>query len=227
MIIFDDVSKTYLRETTPALSKVSATIDEGEFVFLVGPSGSGKSTFLKLILRELRPTRGTVQVAGMDVGALSQRRIPFLRRKIGTVFQDFRLLPDKTVYQNVAFALRVIGASRAKIKTAVPDVLDMVGLGDKGYRMPHELSGGEQQRIALARAVVNSPQLLIADEPTGNLDPDTSQEIMQLINDINAKGTTVVMATHNSDIVNQMRRRVLELSKGELIRDQGTGVYSS
>ncbi len=225
MITFTEVTKTFEGQTRPALSKVSVQVEPGEFVFLVGPSGSGKSTFLRLVLREHRPTSGRILVADQDLSRLPGWRVPRLRRKIGTVFQDFRLLPGKTVYENVAFALQVIGKSSAAIKQAVPEALDLVGLADKGDRLPDELSGGEQQRAALARAFVNRPPLLLADEPTGNLDPATSVGIMKLLDRINKTGTTIVMATHDSTIVDQMRKRVLELSAGELVRDQSQGVY--
>ncbi|HOA89937.1 cell division ATP-binding protein FtsE [Propioniciclava tarda] len=225
MITFDNVSKTYAGQTRPALRDVSLDIDKGEFVFLVGSSGSGKSTFLRLILREYKPTKGSIYVAGHDLGRLPAWRIPRLRRQVGTVFQDFRLLPGKTVYENVAFALQVIGKSSREIRTIVPETLDLVGLGDKSERLTDELSGGEQQRVALARAFVNRPPILIADEPTGNLDPTTSVGIMKLLDRINKTGTTVIMATHDSTIVDQMRKRVIELSDGELVRDQSKGVY--
>jgi cell division transport system ATP-binding protein len=201
------------------------TINKGEFVFLVGPSGSGKSSFLRLILREERPNEGQILVAGNDLARLTNWKVPALRRKIGCVFQDFRLLPNKTVEQNVAFALEVIGKSRSTINKAVPEVLDLVGLAGKGGRLPNELSGGEQQRVAIARAFVNRPMVLIADEPTGNLDPETSVGIMKLLDRINRAGTTVVMVTHDQAIVNQMRKRVLELDGGNLVRDQSRGVY--
>ena len=225
MITFDHVSKTYAGQKRAALHGIDLEIDKGEFVFLVGTSGSGKSTFLRLILREHRPTEGHVFVAGNDVGRLPSWRIPGLRRQVGTVFQDFRLLPGKTVYENVAFALQVIGKSGAHIRATVPETLELVGLDDKADRLPDELSGGEQQRVALARAFVNRPPSLIADEPTGNLDPATSVGIMKLLDRINRTGTTVVMATHDSSIVDQMRKRVIELSDGALVRDQSKGVY--
>ena len=225
MITFDNVTMTYPGGSGHALAGVNTTIDQGEFVFLVGPSGSGKSTFLRLILRELRATQGQVIVGGQDVGRLPGWKIPKLRRQIGTVFQDFRLLPNKTVHENVAFALQVIGKPTRVIRQVVPETLDLVGLGDKAERFPDELSGGEQQRLALARAFVNRPGTLLADEPTGNLDPATSVGIMKLLDRINKTGTTVVMATHDSSIVDQMRRRVIELSAGELVRDQSQGVY--
>ncbi|WP_189134900.1 cell division ATP-binding protein FtsE [Wenjunlia tyrosinilytica] len=225
MIRFDNVSKTYPKQTRPALRDVSFEIEKGEFVFLVGSSGSGKSTFLKLILREERASQGAVHVLGKDLARLSNWKVPQLRRQLGNVFQDFRLLPNKTVSENVAFALEVIGKPRATIRKVVPEVLDLVGLGGKEDRMPGELSGGEQQRVAIARAFVNRPMLLIADEPTGNLDPQTSVGIMKLLDRINRTGTTVVMATHDQQIVDQMRKRVIELEKGRLVRDQSRGVY--
>ena len=225
MILFDNVSKVYPNQTRPALDNVSLEIEKGEFVFLVGPSGSGKSTFLRLVLREERPTTGQVWVAGKDLGRLSNWKIPQLRRQIGTVFQDFRLLPNKTVAENVAFALEVIGKPSSHIKKVVPEVLEVVGLEGKEGRRPDELSGGEQQRVAIARAFVNRPMLLIADEPTGNLDPGTTIGIMKLLDRINRLGTTVVMSTHDASIVDQMRRRVIELEGGHLVRDQARGVY--
>ncbi|MEU6117891.1 cell division ATP-binding protein FtsE [Streptomyces sp. NPDC047117] len=225
MIRFDNVSKTYPKQNRPALRDVSLEIERGEFVFLVGSSGSGKSTFLRLLLREERSSHGAVHVLGKDLGKLSNWKVPQMRRQIGTVFQDFRLLPNKTVGQNVAFALEVIGKPRGQIRKTVPEVLDLVGLGGKEDRMPGELSGGEQQRVAIARAFVNRPMLLIADEPTGNLDPQTSVGIMKLLDRINRTGTTVVMATHDQQIVDQMRKRVMELEKGRLVRDQSRGVY--
>ena len=225
MITFDNVSKTYDGQSRPALRDVSVDIGKGEFVFLVGASGSGKSTFLRLILREYKPSSGSIYVAGHDLGRLPAWRIPRLRRQVGTVFQDFRLLPGKTVYENVAFALQVIGRPTREIRQVVPETLELVGLGDKGERLTDELSGGEQQRVALARAIVNRPKILIADEPTGNLDPTTSVGIMKLLDRINKTGTTVIMATHDSTIVDQMRKRVIELADGELVRDQSKGVY--
>ncbi|GAA2143754.1 cell division ATP-binding protein FtsE [Kitasatospora kazusensis] len=225
MIRFDNVSKTYPKQNRPALSDVSLEIEKGEFVFLVGSSGSGKSTFLRLCLREERPSTGEVHVLGKDLGKLSNWKVPHMRRQLGTVFQDFRLLPNKTVAQNVAFALEVIGKPKSAINKVVPEVLDLVGLGGKEGRMPGELSGGEQQRVAIARAFVNRPMLLIADEPTGNLDPQNSVGIMKLLDRINRTGTTVLMATHDQAIVDQMRKRVIELDKGLLVRDQARGVY--
>jgi cell division transport system ATP-binding protein len=225
VIRFDSVSKTYPKQNRPALRDVSLEIEKGEFVFLVGSSGSGKSTFLRLVLREERVTHGMVHVLGKDLARLSNWKVPQMRRQLGTVFQDFRLLPNKTVAENVAFAQEVIGKPRGEIRKAVPQVLDLVGLGGKENRMPGELSGGEQQRVAIARAFVNRPMLLIADEPTGNLDPQTSVGIMKLLDRINRTGTTVVMATHDQQIVDQMRKRVIELEKGRLVRDQSRGVY--
>ena len=227
MIMFEDVTKFYPGQSRPALRNINLEIDKGEFVFLVGQSGSGKSTFLRLILREYRPTKGTLYVAGKDLGTLNQWKVPALRRQIGTVFQDFRLLPGKTVYENVAFALQVIGTPSKQIRKIVPETLDLVGLAGKEERLNEELSGGEQQRVAIARAFVNRPQILIADEPTGNLDPETSVGIMKLLDRINRPDTTALMATHDSSIVDQMRRRVLELRDGELVRDQAKGVYGA
>ncbi len=225
VITFENVTKTYPGQKRPALKDVSATIEDGEFVFLVGPSGSGKSTFLRLVLREYRATQGSVVVNGRDVGKLRNWRIPKLRRGVGIVFQDFRLLPGKSVTENVAFTLQVIGRPTREIRTLVPEALELVDLADKGDRLPEELSGGEQQRVAIARAFVNRPGILLADEPTGNLDPATSVGIMKILDRIHRDGTTVLMATHDATIVDQMRRRVLELSAGELIRDQAQGVY--
>jgi len=225
VIRFDNVSKQYGGTSRPALANVDVEIADGEFVFLVGTSGSGKSTFLRLVLREARPTSGRVFVADKELNRLASRKVPALRRTIGTVFQDFRLLPDRTVTDNIAFALQVIGKPRSHINKVVPETLEMVGLEGKGGRMPDELSGGEQQRVAIARAFVNRPPLLIADEPTGNLDPTTSIGIMKLLDRINRTGTTVLMATHDSGIVDQMRKRVIELSDGVVVRDQARGVY--
>lgn len=225
MIRFDNVTKQYKTQHSPALREVDVEIERGEFVFLVGPSGSGKTTFLRLCLKEDKPTSGSVWVAGKNVGRLSSWRVPLLRRQIGTVFQDFRLLPNKTVYGNVAFALEVIGKPRSHIRKVVPEVLDMVGLAGKEKRYPNELSGGEQQRVAIARAFVNRPDILIADEPTGNLDPNTSVGIMKLLDRINRTGTTIVMATHDAQIVDQVRKRVIELADGIIVRDEARGVY--
>ena len=209
----------------PALHDVTLEIEKGEFVFLVGQSGSGKSTFLRLVLREERATSGTIHVAGKNLNVLSNWKVPDLRKQVGTVFQDFRLLPNKTVYENVAFALQVLGHTKKEIAREVPEVVELVGLEEKLDRKPGELSGGEQQRVAIARAYVSRPAILIADEPTGNLDPATSIGIMKLLDRINREGTTVVMATHDSGIVDQMRKRVIELETGRVIRDQVRGVY--
>ena len=225
MIRLEHVTKTYKRSTRPALDSISVEMDRGEFVFLIGPSGSGKSTFLRSLLREEVPTKGRVYVSNFDVAKMARRRVPRLRQSIGCVFQDFRLLTNKTVADNVAFALEVIGKPRHTIRKVVPEVLQLVGLEGKAERMPNELSGGEQQRVAIARAFVNRPLVLLADEPTGNLDPDTSQDIMLLLERINRTGTTVLMATHDHSIVDSMRRRVVELSLGKVVRDDARGVY--
>jgi cell division transport system ATP-binding protein len=225
VIRFEKVTKTYPGTGKPALDQVSVDVEKGEFVFLVGQSGSGKSTALRLILRETRPTSGRVYVAGKEINRLAGWKVPRLRRQIGTVFQDFRLLQNKTVAENVAFALQVTGHSRQEISSRVPDTLELVGLEGKADRMPDELSGGEQQRVAIARAFVNRPMILIADEPTGNLDPATSVGIMKLLDRINRTGTTVMMATHDASIVDQMRKRVVELDGGRVVRDQAQGVY--
>ncbi len=225
MIRFEKVVKAYPGQGAPALDNVTVDVEKGEFVFLVGASGSGKSTFLRLVLRESRPTSGRVYVAGKEINRLAGWKVPRLRRQIGTVFQDFRLLPNKTVSENVAFALQVIGRRSSEIKTLVPETLELVGLEGKGERFPDELSGGEQQRVAIARAFVNRPMILIADEPTGNLDPATSVGIMKLLDRINRTGTTVAMATHDSGVVDQMRKRVIELEGGRVIRDQAQGAY--
>ena len=227
MIRFDQVSKVYKRGARPALNEVDIEIERGEFVFLVGASGSGKSTFLRLVLREERPTSGSIHVLGRDLSQVSTWKVPQLRREIGTVFQDFRLLENKNVLENVAIAPQVIGKPRYYIRSAVPEALELVGLIGKEKRLPHELSGGEQQRVASARAMVNRPKLLLADEPTGNLDPSTSVGIMRLLDRINRQGTTVVMATHDDEIVDQMRKRVIELEEGHVVRDQARGVYGS
>jgi cell division transport system ATP-binding protein len=224
MIRFDHVTKSY-KNSTVALREVDVDIQKGEFVFLVGPSGSGKSTFLRLVTKEERAEVGEIWVAGKEVGALSAWKVPYLRRNIGCVFQDFRLLPTKSVYENVAFALEVIGRPRHVVRSQVPQILDLVGLGKKLSNLPNELSGGEQQRVAIARAFVNRPLILLADEPTGNLDPATTNGIMRLLDRINRTGTTVVMATHDNGIVDSMRRRVIELDRGTVIRDQARGVY--
>ncbi|HEY8719917.1 cell division ATP-binding protein FtsE [Pengzhenrongella sp.] len=227
MIRFENVTKVYARGARPALDQVTLEVERGEFAFLVGASGSGKSTFLHLVMREERPTGGKVFVAGHDLARLSTWKVPHLRRQIGVVFQDIRLLPNKSVFENVAFALQVIGKPRHHIMTTVPETLEMVGLAGMEKRRPHELSGGEQQRVAIARAFVNRPTILLADEPTGNLDPTTSLGIMRLLDRINRTGTTVVMATHDDEIVDQMRKRVIELSAGEMVRDQSRGAYGS
>ena len=224
MITMRGVEKFYVPEK-PALTDVDVEIEQGEFVFLVGHSGSGKSTFIKLLLREILPTRGQIVVAGQDLVKLKNWKVPFLRRNIGCVFQDFKLLPNKTTYENVAFALEVIGRSRHVIRTQVPEVLRLVGLEDKIESYPDELSGGEQQRVSIARAFVNRPPLLLADEPTGNLDPATSLGIMSLLNRINKTGTTVLVATHDREMVDSMRKRVIALEGGRIIRDQNRGVY--
>ena len=225
MIRFENVTKRYRGTARPALSGVDFEVQRGEFVFLVGASGSGKSSCLRLILREDVPTSGRVAVLGRDLKSLANRKVPYFRRHIGSVFQDFRLLPSKTVFQNVAFTLQVTGSSRGFIQQAVPEALALVGLDGKQKRMPHELSGGEQQRVAIARALVNRPQVLLADEPTGNLDPATSVGIMQLLARINAGGTTVLMATHEAAFVDAMQRRVIELRDGEMVRDEVHGGY--
>jgi cell division transport system ATP-binding protein len=224
MIRLENVSKVY-KDSVAALQDVSLEVGKGEFVFVVGPSGSGKSTLIRLLLKEEEPTRGRIYVAGKDIGRLSPWKVPYLRRNIGTVFQDFKLLPDKTVFDNVAFALEVIGKPRHVVQTRVPEILELVGLGDKLRNYPDELSGGEQQRVSIARAFVNRPLILLADEPTGNLDPATSVDIMKLLDRINRTGTTVIMATHDNAIVDAMRRRVVELDGGRVVRDQARGVY--
>jgi cell division transport system ATP-binding protein len=225
MIRFESVTKIYPTNSRPALENVSVDVDKGEFVFLVGQSGAGKSTFLRLALKAEIPTKGEIWIAGKQLSRLSHWRVPALRRQIGTVFQDFRLLPNKTVAENVAFALDVIGKPRSVVAKVVPEVLSLVGLDGKENRKPDELSGGEQQRVAIARAFVNRPRLLLADQPTGNLDPATRIGIMKLLDRINRTGTTVVMATHDSNIVDSMRRRVVEMDGGHVIRDQSRGVY--
>lgn len=227
MIRFDQVTKTYTGTTRPALNGVSLEVLKGEFVFLVGASGSGKSSFLRLVLKEEKPSKGKIHVLGQELTTLASRKVPYFRRSLGVVFQDFRLLPGKTVFDNVAFSLQVIGKSKGFIQEAVPDVLKMVGLAGKQARFPHELSGGEQQRVAIARAVVNRPAILLADEPTGNLDPGTSAGIMSLLSTINANGTTVIMATHDVSIVDQMQRRVIELVNGQIVRDERGGGYQT
>jgi cell division transport system ATP-binding protein len=225
MIKFENVTMTYRKDGNPALNNVSFEIADGEFVFLVGQSGAGKSTILRLLIREESAQEGTVLIDDINIGMLPEKEVPKLRRNIGMVFQDFRLLPEKTVAENVAFALQVLNKSPEEIKQTVPAVLDLVGLLDKANRRPDQLSGGEQQRVAIARALVNRPAILMADEPTGNLDPDTSVEIMRLLDQINKAGTTVIMATHDAGIVDQMRKRVIEITGGAIIRDQAQGVY--
>ena len=225
MIRLEHVSKSYPTSTRPALDDVTVEIDKGEFVFLVGSSGSGKSTFLRLLLKEEVPTGGHVHVAGKDLHKLSSWKVPALRRSIGCVFQDFRLLPNKTVHENVAYALQVIGKPGHLIRQLVPETLEMVGLDGKEKRFPHQLSGGEQQRVAIARAVVNRPQILLCDEPTGNLDRAISLDIVRLLERINRTGTTIVMATHDHDIVNDLRRRVIQLEDGAIVRDEQDATY--
>ncbi|AKA71524.1 cell division ATP-binding protein FtsE [Clostridium scatologenes] len=224
MIQFNNVSKVY-NNNIFALSNVNVNIEKGEFVFLVGPSGAGKSTFIKILLKEVDVTNGSIIVNNTDITNLKRKSIPYYRRKIGVVFQDFRLIPTLNVYENVAFAMRVVEAPLKEIRKKVPVVLSLVGLANKYKAFPHELSGGEQQRISLARAIVNSPSILIADEPTGNLDPETSMDIMETLNDISRAGTTVVMATHAKDIVDNMRKRVIAIEKGVIVRDEKRGAY--
>lgn len=224
MIEFKNVTKIY-NNNVFALSNVNVTIDRGEFVFLVGPSGAGKSTFIKLLLKEIDPTSGNIIINGEDISKMKRRNVPYYRRKVGVVFQDFRLIPTLNVYENVAFAMRVIEASNRDIRKRVPMMLSLVGLSSKYRAFPNQLSGGEQQRVSLARAIVNNPTLLIADEPTGNLDPETSLEIMEIITDINRAGTTVLMATHAKDIVDNMRKRVIAVEKGIIARDEQKGAY--
>ena len=224
MIKLEDVTKVYKGEVL-ALRDASCDIQRGEFVFLVGQSGSGKSTFLRLLNKEEEPDSGRIYIAGKEIGLLNKWRVPHMRRQIGSIFQDFKLLPNKTVTQNVAFALEVIGRPKHVIRDQVPAILELVGLQEKTHRFPHELSGGEQQRVSIARAFVNRPLILLADEPTGNLDPSTSVGIMRLLERINETGTTVVMATHDRGIVDTMRRRVIVLNDGEIVRDQARGVY--
>jgi cell division transport system ATP-binding protein len=224
MIVFDGVSKIY-EPNVAALRDVSFILDKGEFVFLVGPSGSGKSTAIRMLLKEVEPTSGRVIVSGRDLGRLRRSKVPMLRRNLGCVFQDFKLLPNRSAYDNVAYALKVQGENRNAIRKKVPEVLSLVGLADKMSSLPDELSGGEQQRVSIARAVVNRPPLLICDEPTGNLDPDTSVGIMQLLYRINRAGTTVLMATHDREMVDKMRRRVIALEDGRVVRDDRRGGY--
>lgn len=225
MIEFKNVSKTYEDTGVQALNDVSFFIDKGEFVFLVGPSGAGKSTLTKLLIKEEEPNSGEITINGFDLNSLTKNKVPYLRRSIGMVFQDFRLLPNKTVYENVAFAMQVIGASRSAIRRNVPNVLSLVGLAHKARMKPSQLSGGEQQRVSLARALVNKPPVIIADEPTGNLDPDTANEIMQLLVEINKRGTTMIVATHAKNFVDDMHRRVLAIENGVLVRDEEEGTY--
>lgn len=227
MIRFDNVTKTYLRGQNPALDDLSIEFERGEFVFLVGASGSGKSTIMRLVLKETTPTRGSVHVAGKDLSRIPSWKVPSLRRDIGMVFQDFRLLPSKTAAQNIEFALAVIGTPRSVVRRLVPEMLEMVGLEGKGKRFPHELSGGEQQRVAIARAYVNRPTILLADEPTGNLDPATAMGILELLEQINDRGTTVLMATHDRSAVDSLRKRVVELVDGRVVRDVQRGTYRS
>ncbi len=224
MIQFQRVSKTYSNKTI-ALTGIDLFIEKGEFVFLVGPSGAGKTTFIKLVIRRELPTEGQVLIGRKNLSLMKNHEIPIFRRNIGVIFQDYKLLPNKTVFENVAFALEVIEASRKDVLKQVPAVLELVGLKDKAKVFPTELSGGEQQRVSLARAIVNRPLLLLADEPTGNLDPDTSWGIMDLLMEINKRGTTIVMATHNKNIVDRMRRRVVALENGQIVRDEQKGVY--
>ncbi|MGD0997778.1 MAG: cell division ATP-binding protein FtsE [Thermoleophilia bacterium] len=226
MIVFENVTKMY-DQHVPGMADATFHIEKGEFVFLVGPSGSGKSTLIKLVLKQLEPTEGRILVAGRNLQTLRRSKVPLLRRNIGCVFQDFKLLPNKTVYENVAYALEVVGEHRRSIRRKVPEILNLVGLADKTNSLPHEVSGGEQQRVSVARAFVNHPPLLLADEPTGNIDPETSIGIMQLLLRINRTGTTVVVATHDREMVDRMRRRVIALDAGRLVRDERRGVYDS
>lgn len=224
MINFTNISMKY-GNGVYALKDVTIEIDKGEFVFLVGPSGAGKSTFMKLLLKEINPTSGSIQLDGQDVTRVHRRSIPYLRRKMGVVFQDFRLLPNKTVYENVAFAMEILEIKPKEIRRQVPIILSMVGLSDRSRNFPSQLSGGEQQRVSIARAMINNPPILIADEPTGNLDPDTSWEIMKLLRQISRRGTTIIMATHDKEIVNLMQKRVIALEKGVIARDEVRGGY--
>ncbi|MFD2615578.1 cell division ATP-binding protein FtsE [Paenibacillus gansuensis] len=224
MIEMQDVWKNY-PDGTPALKGINVKIDKNEFVYVVGPSGAGKSTFMKLIYREEKPTKGQISVNGFNLGKLKQRKIPFVRRNIGVIFQDFRLLPKLTVYENIAFAMEVIEAPKKLIRKRTLEVLDLVNLKGKAASLPAQLSGGEQQRVAIARAIVNNPSVIVADEPTGNLDPETSWGIMRLLEEINFRGTTIIMATHNKEIVNTMRKRVLAIESGQIARDEIRGDY--
>lgn len=226
MIKFINISKEY-DNNVRALMNINLEIHKGEFVFLVGSSGAGKSTLIKLLLKEEEPTEGKIVLKDMDITKIKNRRVPFIRRNIGVVFQDFRLLPNKTVYENVAFAMEIIGAHPKEIRRRVPMVLSMVDLSKKASSFPDQLSGGEHQRVSIARAIVNSPPVLIADEPTGNLDPDTAKEIMKVLSDINGRGTTILMATHAKDIVNSMKKRVIEIHDGKLVRDEQKGGYGN
>lgn len=224
MIEFKNVSKVYVNDVL-ALSSINIEIEKGEFVFLVGPSGAGKSTFIKLLMKEIDATSGSILVDDKDIATITRRQIPYYRRKIGMIFQDFRLIPTLNVYENVAFAMRIVEAGHKEIRKRVPLVLSMVGLGDKHQAFPNQLSGGEQQRVAIARAIVNNPTILIADEPTGNLDPETAHEIMTIMTDVNNAGTTVLMATHARNIVNNMKKRVIAIENGTLSRDEERGRY--
>ena len=224
MIRFSNITKEY-KGGTKALNNINISIDKGEFVFIVGASGAGKSTLIKLLLKEVEPTRGKLYLNDLDITKVRNRKIPLIRRNIGVIFQDFRLLPNKTVYENVAFAMEIIGSSSREIRRQVPTVLSLVGLSHKANNYPNQLSGGEHQRVAIARSIVNNPTVLIADEPTGNLDPDTAWEIMKLLKDINRRGTTIMMVTHAKDIVDSMKRRVIALEGGQVVRDEEKGVY--
>lgn len=224
MLVMENICKVYPGGSV-ALQDVNVHIEPGEFVFLVGPSGAGKSTFIKMLFREVLPTDGSLYVDGIDVVNLKHEEVPYMRRRLGIIFQDYRLLPDRTVYENVAFAMEVIETPRRKIKRTVLNVLDLVGLRSRCNSYPNELSGGEQQRIAIARAIINNPKLVIADEPTGNLDPETSWEIMQIFKEINEAGTTIIMATHDKDIVDAMGKRVIAIEHGNIVRDEANGVY--
>jgi cell division transport system ATP-binding protein len=224
MIELKNISKVY-RNNHIALSNVNLFIGKGEFVFIVGPSGAGKSTLIKLLMREIEPTSGEINVDDIDVNKLKRKDIPHYRRSMGVVFQDFRLLPEKTIFENVAFAMQIVELSHRDIKKRVPQILNMVGLPGKGNVYPHQISGGEQQRVVLARALANNPKIIICDEPTGNLDPDTAWGIMGLLDDINKSGTTILMATHARDVVDKMKKRVIAIEKGVIVRDQQRGVY--
>lgn len=224
MIELKNVSKVY-KNNHIAISNMSLAINKGEFVFLVGPSGAGKSTFIKLLMKEIEPTSGSIKVNNINVTNLKRNKVPYYRRNLGVVFQDFRLLRDKTVFENIAFAMQIVEMGNREIKKRVPQLLSLVGLSNKVNHYPNQLSGGEQQRVALARALANNPKILICDEPTGNLDPDTAWEIMELLNDINRTGTTVLMATHAKDVVDKMKKRVVAIEKGVIVRDQQRGVY--